>query len=1043
MKIKKIIIQAFRCFVNADIDFSRNGVCANFVALQAPNGFGKTSLLDAIEFGMTNRIERFEKANYKDDNVVDKKLRSKHSFLHNKENLKLPIKIKIYLEDGQPIDKEFDEKTANLFGRNKNIENEYFRNVILSQDWFSDFISATDPEQRYETFFKYFYEGENLVQYRISMKKKWNVLDEKKKDIEKQIESLDEVLAKPIDGTVRIEYEEQLGKLSEKGIKIPSLTKYDKEELDNCMIVLLSKKEEAGKEYEHLRELSNRLNVVLYEQTEYLSLADIKNVMEQISSKRKELEVKQSLLEKQKMLGQLKQDLFRFEKLRKPLLDEKTKLSFGIESIDDLLTLAKQVVDNTNKQEQYLLTIKNINQTISSLDNKIEELTEISNVSQRKYELMTNKINNLDEDYMQYHRVLKEIEMLQKKSENARKNKDGLQKNMQTLESKYHLLQKMKSDVYLFVFSTDGNVMENYKNEIELLKEKHDSQVEIEKKIQRIEVVVKGQYAYKDEIQKLIIDAQNIESVLKDGICPVCGFNYKSSKALYERIASNMVPDESIKLQLEQKQQLLEQKKHLTESVKTLQKTLVDELQADTVACRNKIEEIEQNIISITNFVKDTNSVIEEKTESLEKRKGDFDSLELEQVRKLFLEQQKELLSSSQKCKEDVKNILKKKKLAELAVLDDEKKVEQLKKEYLKLLSTPFYLALSDMMKSELLKDDFSCDVWNLRLKEVIKIIANYNAQIDNKKNEILKYEQNGVVTDEYDATKIIVSQIQTEIANRQNILHKTLAYWKYQCLIKNIELENIQQYNHFEQLKDIAIKALKANDEKSKKYECVLKEISLLETLVKNLWNFMEYDASMNKKASWVKNIKELEEEMSLLDGEIKSLEDYVDRYVANFFDLDLINRLYKMIDPHPKYKHIRFTCDFSNIRPKLSVVVEQEEHGSDKIVPNLYFSTAQVNILSFCIFLAKALNVKDENQNAVDCIFIDDPIQSLDDINILSLIDLLRNIAFHNNKQIVLTTHDKNFYELLKRKIPANLFNSKFLKFYERGKVTEDKSF
>ena len=148
-------------------------------------------------------------------------------------------------------------------------------------------------------------------------------------------------------------------------------------------------------------------------------------------------------------------------------------------------------------------------------------------------------------------------------------------------------------------------------------------------------------------------------------------------------------------------------------------------------------------------------------------------------------------------------------------------------------------------------------------------------------------------------------------------------------------------------------------------------------------------------------------------------------------------------MIDPHPKYKHISFTCDFSNIRPKLSVVVEQEGHNTDKIVPNLYFSTAQVNILSFCIFLAKALNVKDKNQNAVDCIFIDDPIQSLDDINILSLIDLLRNIAFHNNKQIVLTTHDKNFYELLKRKMPANLFNSKFLKFYERGEVAEDKSF
>jgi len=59
------------------------------------------------------------------------------------------------------------------------------------------------------------------------------------------------------------------------------------------------------------------------------------------------------------------------------------------------------------------------------------------------------------------------------------------------------------------------------------------------------------------------------------------------------------------------------------------------------------------------------------------------------------------------------------------------------------------------------------------------------------------------------------------------------------------------------------------------------------------------------------------------------------------------------------------------------------------------------------------------------------------------LSLIDLLRNLAFTNKKQIILTTHDKNFYELLKRKMPVNLFNSKFLKLYERGKVTVDKTY
>lgn len=122
MKIKSIYIRAFRCFEEADIDFSKDGVSANLVAIQAPNGFGKTSLLDAIEFGMTNRIERFEKANYKNDNVVDKALRDKKSFLHNKESVNIPIKIKIVCEDGSSYGDVYTVQNENLFSRKNNLK---------------------------------------------------------------------------------------------------------------------------------------------------------------------------------------------------------------------------------------------------------------------------------------------------------------------------------------------------------------------------------------------------------------------------------------------------------------------------------------------------------------------------------------------------------------------------------------------------------------------------------------------------------------------------------------------------------------------------------------------------------------------------------------------------------------------------------------------------------------------------------------------------------------------------------------------------------
>ena len=63
MKIKSVEISAFRIYDNpeeATFDFTdKQGKIANFVGLYAPNGFGKTSFYDAVEWGISNSIQRF------------------------------------------------------------------------------------------------------------------------------------------------------------------------------------------------------------------------------------------------------------------------------------------------------------------------------------------------------------------------------------------------------------------------------------------------------------------------------------------------------------------------------------------------------------------------------------------------------------------------------------------------------------------------------------------------------------------------------------------------------------------------------------------------------------------------------------------------------------------------------------------------------------------------------------------------------------------------------------------------------------------------
>ncbi|MFV0217169.1 AAA family ATPase [Empedobacter falsenii] len=56
MKIKKISIKNFKVFQNINIDFED----ANLILFDGPNGFGKTSLYDAIELLFTGEIRRFK-----------------------------------------------------------------------------------------------------------------------------------------------------------------------------------------------------------------------------------------------------------------------------------------------------------------------------------------------------------------------------------------------------------------------------------------------------------------------------------------------------------------------------------------------------------------------------------------------------------------------------------------------------------------------------------------------------------------------------------------------------------------------------------------------------------------------------------------------------------------------------------------------------------------------------------------------------------------------------------------------------------------------
>ena len=328
--------------------------------------------------------------------------------------------------------------------------------------------------------------------------------------------------------------------------------------------------------------------------------------------------------------------------------------------------------------------------------------------------------------------------------------------------------------------------------------------------------------------------------------------------------------------------------------------------------------------------------------------------------------------------------------------------------------------------------DDISLSLWKLWIPKIQETIAQYDKQISDAdaQSKKLKEEQHADLSNEA-YLRDVLGKKNYEKETLTERYFKTLQFMKKDCNVSGIERDTS------------VVDVVRLFESAKKQYQQVLvvceKKLLLLEEYKTMLGIAKRYNQQQVVK----KSIKAVETDITnneknetAVSDEIERLQKYLKDYVKNFFQVEQIQRLYNTIDPHPEYKEVHFDCDFSYKAPRLNVYMQNKSERNDTIVPTLYFSTAQINILSFCIFMAKALFAKTDDGDDVGCVFIDDPIQALDDINILSMIDLLRNVAFSLDRQIVMTTHDQNFFELLQKKIPQTKFNSCFVKLTERGK-------
>ena len=1032
MKLRDIYVKAFRLFDEEHIEFVNerfaNNGCADFVTIYAPNGFGKTSLFDAIEFGMTKNIKRLKFSNFKENVESDKKLSDMGSFIHNKKKPDDTVTIKLGLEghDGGDIETKVnknDERSLLI----SEPSNKYFSKVMLAQDWFSEFLSAQKAESRFKIFMENFYDSEGLLDYHAQLKTASNKLkSEIRGDSEKKKKKAN-CIKNEVDENIMDQVDKMQSTLNELLIEVSWKRKIEETDLKKLNFEASRLLENIEKKTGYNNLVRGNCQIILTGQDGLIPVDNLAEACKTLQNCKKKLEELKTIHAR---IIRLKALTAKVEKLNteKKMLEEWNKaLSFLIEKNPVYRDYLKQIDAQENiiikhtVEEKQLVQLRGKYATErTGYEEKLREL---------KKELLKigNSIKEFPARYAQYEAELKETR------ENEQQKSSLEKKLIQNKQAKESIESRVKQLTQLRQAVKERNIEQEIDGYNEKTKRIVALTKEIESLAKQIEVVdgaIKKQISYKDKVEELLLYSKELIDAQKKGVCPLCGHDYHSTDELLKSIEANEAISETldvlgtqkVKLQASVNEKNLELNVIFTSLDEEIGKALYQanvDMTTELTAIKEKEKELGECDLRI---------------KELKKRKDeefkDFSVLTREQIEK---SNEGEWSRLSKQIEETdgllKKNIEDEKKLVN-SIEGLNVKIEDAKKIINEIKTREDYLTYEKNLNGAS-SDESMVSIWKQKISDNIKQIGELQEQVKEATSErkTLEEKEQISMTMEVQITNDLV-EADRESNNQQKRYYETIQFIHDKCGVTKVDGQT--------EVMEIVTAFKTANEDYMKQKELLDKQRDALQ----EYQSLLKLAGELNEQRTIKKEIEKLEKQIEIekenkgaVDKEIVDLENYLDRYVRNFFQVDLINKLYNQIDPHPDYKKIEFNCDFRYQHPRLNVFMGKKD-VNDQIVPNLYFSTAQVNILSFCIFMAKALFAKNDKGEDLGCIFIDDPIQALDDINILSMIDLLRNVAFSLHKQVILTTHDQNFFELLQKKIPQDKFNACYLKAVTRGK-------
>ena len=1047
-KINSIEISDFRVYQDKQVfDFVYKGILSNLIVIYAPNGYGKTSFFDAVEWGLSGKIKRFEKDLLHDEITGNNFAKGDQILLTNRKSFLAGKKgvIKILAADGKFLRREvvlrkiskqsekFDYKHNLLTGDyNQKIIGRISNTNILTQDQIDAFLRYTSPEDRFKALSEFWPEGrEATLTYKYlngyirvienDMAMNNNRIGEIRKAVKAYLNT-DQHISR---------INESIGWLKENSVLDfglePVTAPVDQAVYESLNEAAASYLKNGERLLDSNQTLRNRLNSLIEQHPVYTK------AIEDLAKAKAGLRKLEGL---ERLYVDLRNVTKSYTDRNNTLLDRQSDLTAYINLVGlmDNYSATRRNINEQETQVRALLEQNNqdleklpvhrrflaaLNKSYDELKVKITALQDTISTLSENYDLFTYWNREKERDQA----VLKGIE-----AQIAEKE----QLIGRTQERRRYLAALTQTDDGRDFNEADRLALqETLQNQASLTTTLN----EVNTLLQQQQEAAKRSGSLDENLDRIITWGEEYVTALDADHCPLCKTEFSSVSELLAQIRAEKVSVLKVTQQQESITALTERRNTLTEQLKGLRETMNSYVAAEMTAANqlSQARQAEKDLLTGQRM-----DLVQSVRHAGDQAQQLFNAISVH----LRLDQ-----DITEQGPEEIKATLQ-------ADLED-LQIKNAKFEKLIAFKTELFQGLENVIAAR------KNQVVTLQ-NSVARLQADQNYINANRLLTQLKVTpkemDKQLLTHRLDTLRSEVQEMEKEVAGQRSrrdklqieIARHELKWRDEEIAGKKLELERlIKSCNELiAQFEDTYYNTIQAEAislpiilEAQKTLE---ERTSKLNAEIKRLQDFSIEIELINeniKKANLEKELDEINAKLPKLESARMQLADarklaegYIDSQVDSYFNKNVINQIYSRIEPHPELNHVDFIPKISHNGASLSV---RASGFGDDLNPVLFLSAGQLNVLSLSIFLAKAF---ESGSDVLSTIFMDDPVQNLSDINILSFLDLIRSMVTTYNKQLVISTHDEHFYKLIQHKLPAADFNASYIELADFGRIKTD---